>query len=297
MFSISDAVITILSLLTLTYVIKTTRIAFKKHYLNIFSHLMLILIVFSLLSKYTFSNYPIKVIDEFLLVCAVRSLFFLTHLDMFTYKDENETVGVRAPVFAFIWTYPLINYIVISYTTSSHWVYDLMTIIHGNQAPQVIRRQMKVFVVAIVIFVIIMYLVYMLSLPAGDTIENLEGVYFYLAIFEWLCAAILVISIFLYVRRISMNNRVYGKAVLMEAVVFAFANTVAGFFNYYMSKNYVGDLLQERDSKSVAVYSSIMIPYFCVTEFIPAATFAHTMQVLARVLSGEVNEAEEARQA
>ena len=216
---------------------------------------------------------------------------------MFIYKDETETVGAKAPVFAFIWTYPLINYIVISYTTSSHWVYDLMTIIHGNQAPQVIRRQMKVFVVAIVIFVVIMYLVYMLSLPAGDTIENLDGVYFYLAIFEWLCAAILVISIFLYVRRISMNNRVYGKAVLMEAVVFAFANTVAGFFNYYMSKNIIGDLLQERDSKSMAVYSSIMIPYFCITEFIPAATFAHTMNVLARVLSGDVNEAEEARQA
>ena len=121
--------------------------------------------------------------------------------------------------------------------------------------------------------------------------------YFYLAIFEWLCAAILLISIFLYVRRISMNNRVYGKAVLMEAIVFAFANTVAGFFNYYMSKNIIGDLLQERDSKSMAVYSSIMIPYFCITEFIPAATFAHTMNVLARVLSGEVNEAEEARQA
>ena len=66
MFSISDAVITLLSLITLVYVVKTTRIAFKKHYLNIFSHLMLILIVFSLLSKYTSSNQPIKVyIDEF----------------------------------------------------------------------------------------------------------------------------------------------------------------------------------------------------------------------------------------
>ena len=216
---------------------------------------------------------------------------------MFHYKNEDETVGTRAPVFAFIWTYPLINYIVISYTTSSHWVYDLMKIIHGNQAPQAIRRQMKVFVVAIVIFVIIMYLVYMLSLPGGDSIDNLDGVYFYLAIFEWLCAAILLISIFLYVRRISMNNRVYGKAVLMEALVFTFANTVAGTFNYYMSKNRIGDLLEERDTDHMAIYSSIMIPYFCITEFIPAITFAHTMKVLSRVLSGEVNEAEEARQA
>ena len=207
----------------------------------------------------------------------MRSLFFLTHLDMFIYENDEVTVGPRAPVFALVWTYPLINYIVISYTTSSHWVYDLMTLIHGNQAPEVIRRQMKVFVVAIVIFVIIMYLVYMLSLPSGDTIDSLDGVFFYLAIFEWLCAAILLISIFLYVRRISMNNRMYGKAVLMEAVVFAFANTVAGFFNYYLSKDDIGSLLRERDTDHLAVYSSIMIPYFCITEFIPAATFGYTM--------------------
>lgn len=180
---------------------------------------------------------------------TVRSLFFLTHLDMFKYDSVNHTVGKNAPLFAFIWTYPLINFIVISYTTSSHWVYDLMTLINGNQAAGLVRRQLKVFVVAIVIFVIIMYLVYMLSLPPSDSndIENLDGVFFYLAIFEWLCAAILFISIFLYVRRITMNNRIYGKAVLMEALVFAFANTVAGIFNYLMSKDYIGSLLFERD--------------------------------------------------
>ena len=92
---------------------------------------------------------------------------------MFQYKaaDMDHVVGDRPAVFAFIWTYPLINFVVVSYTTSSHWVYDLMTLIHGNEAPELIRRQMKVFVVAIVIFVIIMYLVYMLSLPSSDSAE------------------------------------------------------------------------------------------------------------------------------
>lgn len=106
---------------------------------------------------------------------------------------------------------------------------------------------MKVFVVAIVIFVIIMYLVYMLSLPANNTKDSLNEVFFYLAIFEWLVAAILVISIFLYVKRISMNNRWYGKAVFFEAIAFAIANIVAGIFNYYMSKNLLETLLQDRD--------------------------------------------------
>ena len=62
----------------------------------------------------------------------MRSLFFLTHLDMFRYQGEKHTVGENSSVFAFIWTYPLINMIVVSYTISSHWVYDLMTLIHGN---------------------------------------------------------------------------------------------------------------------------------------------------------------------
>ena len=61
---------------------------------------------------------------------------------------------------------------------------------------------MKVFVVAIVIFVVIMYLVYMLSLPEDDSLDALGGVFFYLSIFEWLCAAILTISIFLYVKKL-----------------------------------------------------------------------------------------------
>merc|ERR1712038_1957533 len=52
----------------------------------------------------------------------MRSFFFLTHLDQFKYTDDDNTVGPEVSIFAFVWTYPLINYIVISYTTSSHWV-------------------------------------------------------------------------------------------------------------------------------------------------------------------------------
>ena len=53
---------------------------------------------------------------------------------MFKYMqaDEEHVVGDRPAVFAFIWTYPLINFVVISYTTSSHWVYDQMTLVNIN---------------------------------------------------------------------------------------------------------------------------------------------------------------------
>ena len=52
MYTFCDAFISGLSLLTLATVLYLIRKAFKKHYLNIFSHMMLILIVFGLLSKY-----------------------------------------------------------------------------------------------------------------------------------------------------------------------------------------------------------------------------------------------------
>ena len=95
---------------------------------------------------------------------------------------------------------------------------------------------MNVFVVAIAIFVVVIYLIYMLSLPRKEEYEQLEELFFYLAIFEWLVAGILVISIFLYLKPIMNNNRIYGKMVWIEAIVFTMSNILAGFFNYFLSK-------------------------------------------------------------
>lgn len=50
-FSFADGSITGLSLLTLGGVIYLVRDAYAKHHMNIFGHLMIILIVFGLLSK------------------------------------------------------------------------------------------------------------------------------------------------------------------------------------------------------------------------------------------------------
>ena len=223
---------------------------------------------------------------------TVRTLFFVTDLPMFLYDPDEGSIASNPKAFALIWTYPLINFIVISYTVSSHWVYDLMTIMHANQAPLVLRNQMKVFVVAIVFFVIIMYLVYMLSLPQHPDKEELPQIFFYLAIFEWLVAAILFISIFLYVKRISSLNAVYGRAVAIEAVVFITANVLAGIFNYFMSKGFVNALLEARVTDRMATFSIVMIPYFCVTEFLPSIVFAQTMNIFYKALSDETEEIE-----
>jgi len=44
-------------------------------------------------------------------------------------------------------------------------VYDLMRLMYADQNPVLLRRQMSVFVIAVIVFIVIMYLVYMLSLP------------------------------------------------------------------------------------------------------------------------------------
>ena len=75
------------------------------------------------------------------------------------------SISTQPKLIAFIWTYPLINFVVISYTVSSHWVYDLMRLMYADQNPVLLRRQMSVFVIAVIVFIVIMYLVYMLSLP------------------------------------------------------------------------------------------------------------------------------------
>ena len=73
--------------------------------MNVFHYLMLILISFALI---------------------VRSQFYVTSL----YYTEDAIKNPKAV--NFVWTYPLINMVIVAYTVSSHWVYDMMTIITGN---------------------------------------------------------------------------------------------------------------------------------------------------------------------
>ena len=51
MYNVGDAVVSILALSTLAYLLYLTKVPFKKHQMNIFSHLMLVLLFFSLVSK------------------------------------------------------------------------------------------------------------------------------------------------------------------------------------------------------------------------------------------------------
>jgi hypothetical protein len=204
--------------------------------------------------------------------------------------DPPEKSKVKA--LALVWTYPLINYVLISYTISSQWVYDLMTLMYQNQNQNAnfqrhLRQQMNVFVIAIVVFVIIMYLVYILSLPLDFKESDLPDIFYFIAIFEWIVAAILFCSIFLYVKRIAIFNEEYGKTVFLEASVFIISNVLAGIFNFWMGRGEVLHLIEYRDNEHLFLFAIILLPYFAVTEFIPALVFASTVNKFSKVIVGE----------
>ena len=51
-------------------------------------------------------------------------------------------------------------------------------------------------------------------------------------------------------------------------------------------------MLFARVDDRMPTFALIMIPYFCVTEFIPALVFAQTMNIFYKVLSNETEELE-----
>lgn len=81
---------------------------------------------------------------------------------------------------------------------------------------------MGCFVFAILVFVMILYLVYMLSLPDNFK-EDLNQLYLFLAVFDWIVGAIVLCMIFMFVKKIKEVNMDYGKVVMAEAITFVCA--------------------------------------------------------------------------
>lgn len=77
---------------------------------------------------------------------------------------------------------------------------------------------------------------------------DLPDIFYFLAIFEWIVAAILFCSVFLYVKRIYNLSRIYGQTVLIEAIVFVLSNLTAGGFNFWMGNGEITNLIDERSN-------------------------------------------------
>ena len=109
-------------------------------------------------------------------------------------------------------------------------VYDLLIFIHGNNNP-FLERQIKVFVVTSVIFIVIIYFVYAISLPTDED-KTFKDIFFFIAIFEIIVSLLLMCSLLLYVKRIIMFNQNYGRYAFVLGVVFIAANVLSGSINF-----------------------------------------------------------------
>lgn len=137
---------------------------------------------------------------------------------------------------------------------------------------------MSCFVLAVCVFVIILYIVYMLSLPDNYK-TGLSSLYYFLAVFNWIVGAIVACMLFMYVRKLKELNEDYGKMVLIEAGVFIGSMAVSGGFCYYLGSDGINTLVTaDRDGGRKAVYALVLMPVFCLTEFLPALAFAFTIK-------------------
>ena len=136
---------------------------------------------------------------------------------------------------------------------------------------------MGCFVLAITVFVVILYLVYMLSLPKTMG-EELYSLFFFLAVFNWIIAAIVGCCVFMYVKRLQAVNAQYGKVVMIEACFFIAAMCVSGAFNFWLHKGGIKTLIKtDRDGGHSLVYGFVLLPMFSITEFLPSLAFAYTL--------------------
>ena len=154
-------------------------------------------------------------------------------------------------------------------------MYDLLIFIHGNNNP-FLERQIKVFVVTSLIFIVIIYFVYAISLPTDDA-KTFKDIFFFIAIFEIIVSLLLMCSLLLYVKKIIMFNQNYGKYSFVLGVVFVAANVLSGSINFVIGSQGFIAIQQWKNSNKV-LWSLMFIPFYILTEFLPACTFALVMQ-------------------
>jgi hypothetical protein len=72
------------------------------------------------------------------------------------------------------------------------------------------------------------------------------------------------------------NNR-YGRFALLLGIIFILANVMAASMNFYLGSGGIIDV-DDLKKSSVAIWSIIFVPFYCVTEYVPAIAFAVIME-------------------
>ena len=95
---------------------------------------------------------------------------------------------------------------------------------------------------------------------------------------------LLMCSLLLYVKRIIMFNQQYGRYAFVLGVVFICSNLLAGAFNFFIGTVKLEDLNNfKRDSHTL--WCLMYIPFYAITEFVPAIVFGVVMYKYGEVVA------------
>jgi protein-S-isoprenylcysteine O-methyltransferase Ste14 len=139
-------------------------------------------------------------------------------------------------MFAFIWTYPIMNNILAAYMISLRWDsdYKLMQMPTSMEMYRNFRRMINSFVGIVVILLSCLYLVYMVSLPT-DLNDEMDKLFKFIAIFNFIIGFIIALMGAVYVKKMWEDvSHNYAKAVAVEATIWIIAQFGSGGFCYWL---------------------------------------------------------------
>lgn len=77
-------------------------------------------------------------------------------------------------------------------------------------------------------------------------------------------------------------NRNYGKQAMLLGIFFIFANVIAGSMNFYLGSGNI-ETIDNLKADNITIWILIFIPYFLLTEYLPAVAFAFVMQKYSEI--------------
>lgn len=78
-------------------------------------------------------------------------------------------------------------------------------------------------------------------------------------------------------KRILLFNQRYGRFAFALGLVFIISNVLAGALNFYLGSGGWVPIYELKET-NVVIWSLLFIPFYILTEFVPAITFAIVMQ-------------------
>ena len=176
--------------------VKNTRAPLKSHYMSPFNHFFFALF---------FSG------------SLVRCFYWVMYAWPGEPSKEHVSLTIPIGLRVFLITYPQVNVLVCSFLLNYPWLYDYILIQNGRQINLVLRQQIKMFVVAAMVFTCLMYMVYLFSFPIDsdepDKNNRLYGLYETLFIFFLISVFMVSCQAYTSSRRLQPLDQNYWKLV------------------------------------------------------------------------------------